>query len=163
MSEPNPTAQPIPSAPIAGQTIMRWLAVDPGDKHIGLAISDPTGTVVRPLTTLSHESYALSAKKILMVAHEEKAQGIIVGLPLDEDGWEGPQARKAGRLAEALREVSSLTVVLHDESLSSREAHRLRRAAGKKKRLRDNAEHAHAAAVILQSYLDEHTPTPKTR
>jgi putative Holliday junction resolvase len=142
---------------------MRWLAVDPGDKHIGLAISDPTGTVVRPLTTLSHESYALSAKKILTVAHEQKVQGIIVGLPLDEDGWEGPQARKAGRLAEALREVSSLTVVLHDESLSSREAHRLRRAAGKKKRLRDNAEHAHAAAVILQSYLDEHTPTPKTR
>lgn len=142
---------------------MRWLAVDPGDKHIGLAISDPTGTVVRPLTTLYHESYALSAKKILTVAHEQQAQGIIVGLPLDEDGWEGPQARKASRLAEALRAVSTLTIILHDESLSSREAHRLRRSAGKKKRSRDNVAHAHAAAVILQSYLDEHTPTAAAR
>lgn len=163
MSETDPIAQPTPSAPFAGRTIMRWLAIDPGDKHMGLAISDPTGTVVRPLTTFYHESYAVSAKKILAVAQEQQAQGIIVGLPLDEDGWEGPQARKAGRLAEALREVSTLTIILHDESLSSREAHRLRRAAGKKKRSRDNAEHAYAAAVILQSYLDEHSPTSAAR
>lgn len=142
---------------------MRWLAVDPGDKYIGLAVSDPTGTVVRPLAALTHASYASSATKILKAAEEQQAQGIIVGLPLDEEGEIGPQARKAGRLAEALRAVSALTIVLHDESLSSREAQRLRRAAGKKKRPRNNTEHAQAAAVILQSYLDEHTPTPKAR
>lgn len=135
---------------------MRWLAVDPGDKHLGLAISDPTGTIARPLTTLAHQSYARNAERILALAREHEAQGILVGLPLDEEGELGPQARKATRLAEALRGLTTLPVILHDESFSSREAQALMREAGKKKRARrDRAhEHAHAAAVILQSYLD---------
>jgi putative Holliday junction resolvase len=138
---------------------MRWLAVDPGDKYIGVAVSDATGLIARPLTTLRHESYAASAEKLAALASDHNVAGLIVGLPLDEDGEVGPQARKAGRLAEAIRARTSVTVILHDESLSSRTAHSLKRAArGKKRRaVSVSSDHAAAAAVILQDYLDAHS------
>lgn len=138
---------------------MRWLAVDPGDKHIGVAISDATGLIARPLTTLRHRSYVESASRLVALAEEHDVAGIIVGLPLDEEGEMGPQARKAGRLAEAIRARTTLAVTLHDESLSSRTAHALKRAAHGKKRpaARAVSDHAAAAAVILQEYLDAHS------
>lgn len=138
---------------------MRWLAVDPGDKYLGVAVSDATGLIARPLTTLRHRSYAESAAQLVALAAEHNVAGVIVGLPLDEEGEAGPQARKAGRLAEALRARTTLTVILHDESLSSRTAQALKRAARGKKRppARALSDHAAAAAVILQDYLDAHS------
>jgi putative Holliday junction resolvase len=137
---------------------MRWLAVDPGDKYIGVAVSDATGLIARPLVTLRHSSYAESAARIVALAAEHNVTGVIVGLPLAEEGEVGPQARKAGRLAEAIRARTTLTVLLHDESLSSRTAQALKRAARGKKRpaARAASDHAAAAAVILQDYLDAH-------
>lgn len=138
---------------------MRWLAVDPGDNYLGVAVSDATGLIARPLTTLRHRSYAESAAQLVALAAEHNVAGVIVGLPLDEEGEVGPQARKAGRLAEAIRARTTLTVILHDESLSSRTAQALKRAARGKKRppVRASGDHAAAAAVILQDYLDAHS------
>lgn len=144
---------------------MRWLAVDPGDKHIGVAVSDATGLIARPLIVLRHDSYAASAATLVALADEHQAAGLIVGLPLDEEGEVGPQARKAGRLAEAIRARTKLTVLLHDESLSSRTAHALKRATrgGKRRQAPPaSADHAAAAAVILQDYLNAHSTKAAT-
>lgn len=133
------------------------LAVDPGQKYIGIAVSDSTGLIARPLTTLTHRARAADAARIAALAMEHGVQAIVVGHPLDAEGQTGPQARHAEALAEALRAQTSVAVSLHDESFSSLEAAEALRAGGKTRRARHDLIHAAAAAVILQSYLDEHT------
>jgi putative Holliday junction resolvase len=137
---------------------MRLLAIDPGEKYIGVAVSDPTGIVARPLTTLRHEARAQDAARIVALAAEQEAEGILIGLALDSEGQIGPQARRGDRLAEAVRALTSLPIVLYDESNSSRDAQSLMLEAGTKRRARKDAAriHAVAAAAILQSYLDAH-------
>jgi putative Holliday junction resolvase len=135
---------------------VRILAVDPGEKHIGLAVSDPTGLVARPLLTLTHTARAADVERILALAAEHGAGLIVVGCPLDSEGRLGPQALRVQRLAEAMRAAASVPVELHDESFSSQEAESALRAAGKKRRARRGQAHAAAAATILQSYLDAH-------
>src|SRR5580765_5834225 len=112
---------------------MRVLGVDPGEKHIGLAVSDETGLVARPLATLRHVSRAEDAAGIVSAAQAQGAALIVVGYALDSDGQPGPQARHAEKLAEALRALTAVPVVLHDESFSSEEAEAGMRAAGKKR------------------------------
>ncbi len=70
---------------------MKVLAVDPGEKRIGLAISDPTGTISRPLKVLTHEARAKDAQKIAEIAAEEAVGVIVIGLPLDANGEVGPR------------------------------------------------------------------------
>jgi putative Holliday junction resolvase len=127
------------------------LAVDPGEVRIGLAISDPTRTIARPLEVLRHASRMADAKAILEHATRHGAQTIVVGLALDAEGEVGPQARRAMRLAEALRELSPLTVETWDESGSTQ--------AARRDRPDDPLLDARAAAVILQDYLDAIRPT----
>ncbi len=122
------------------------LAVDPGDVRIGLALSDPLGVVARPLKVLRHVAREQDARAILQEAREQGAQLILVGVPLDEEGRAGPQARKALRLVEVLRRLGDLPVETWDESGSSQRAARLKRGA--------QPVDAVAAAVILQEYLD---------
>src|SRR5258707_9325494 len=136
---------------------MRALGVDPGEKHIGLAVSDDTGLVARPLATLRHISRAEDAARIVAAAMAQGAGLIAIGYALDSEGQPGPQARHAEKLAEALRALTPLRVVLDDESFSSQEATEGLRAAGKKRRARREQIHAAAAATLLQSYLDEHS------
>lgn len=136
---------------------VRALGVDPGEKHLGLAVSDACGLVARPLTTLRHTSRADDAARIVAQAAEQAAETIVVGYALNWDGQAGPQARHAERLAEALRELTKTPVMLHDESFSSQEAAEVLRASGKKRRARREQIHATAAASMLQSYLDAHT------
>jgi len=133
---------------------MRALGVDPGEVHLGLAVSDDTGLVARPLATLRHISRAEDAARIVAAAVAQGAGLIAVGYALDSEGRPGPQARHAEKLAEALRALTAVPVVLHDESFSSQEAADGLRAAGKKRRARREQIHAAAAAALLQSYLD---------
>ncbi len=125
----------------------RFLAVDPGDKRIGLAVSDPSGTIARPLAVIKHVSRNADAQTILKWAVECEADGILVGLALDAAGQIGPQARKALRLIEALRTMTELQVDTWDETDSTNTALRL---GGKK----DNMTDARAASVFLQEFLD---------
>jgi len=132
----------------------RVLAVDPGDKRIGIAISDPTGTIANPLTVLKHISRSSNAAAIARLGEEYGAGKIIVGCPLDDNGHHGPQARKAVRLAEAIRSQTSLPVELWDESGSTQAARAARIAIGAPRRKRRGHLDEIAATYILQTYLD---------
>jgi len=122
------------------------LAIDPGEARIGLAISDPTGTIARPLEVVRHTSRAADVQTILERAARHGAGAIVVGIALDSEGEIGPQARRGVRLAEALREQTKLPVESWDESGSTEAARRGSRD--------DPMLDARAAAVILQEYLD---------
>ena len=139
----------------------RVLAVDPGEKRLGIAISDPTATIAGPLTVLSHVSRAVNAASIASLASEHAAGLIVIGQALDWDGGETPSSRRAARLAEALRGQTDLPVMLWDESGSTREAQSARRAMGVSRRKRQGHLDALAATVMLQSFLDaQHQSNP---
>lgn len=133
---------------------MRILAVDPGEKRLGIAISDPSGTIANPLTVLKHISRPLDAAAIAQLARENQAGLIVIGQALDEDGLPTPEGRRAGRLAEAVQGQTDLPVVLWDESGSTREARSARLAMGASRRKRSGHLDDLAATYILQTYLD---------
>ncbi len=101
---------------------MRVLAVDPGEKNIGLAISDPSGTIANPLSVLIHVSRPIDAATIAEIAREQQAIQIVVGQAMDSDGIPAPQGRRAARLAAAIRTQTDLPVTLWDESYSTQAA-----------------------------------------
>jgi putative Holliday junction resolvase len=133
---------------------VRILAVDPGDRRIGLALSDPGGAIASPLQILEHSRRQTDAARIAALAAEHAASLIIVGEPLDAEGRPTPQSRKARRLAAAIREAASVPVEMWEESGSSQAAHAARRALGAGRKARQQPVDALAAALILQSYLD---------
>ena len=137
----------------------RVLGVDPGDKCIGLAVSDPTGTIARGLTVVNHVARAVDAATIAQIAVEQGAVKIIVGQALDDEGQVGPAARKAARLAEAIRLQTDLPVELWDESGSTQTAQQTRIVMGVSRKKRSGHLDDLAAAVILQSYLEAHRGT----
>ena len=130
---------------------MRSLGLDIGGRRIGVAISDPLGLSASPLEVLQD----LDPSDLRSYVEEKAHQGIgvvVVGLPLTQRGEEGKQARSTREYAQALQEVEAVRVVLWDERLSSVEAARRLREAG---RLRKGRKvDAEAAAVVLQAYLD---------
>ncbi len=133
---------------------MRVLAVDPGSKRIGLAVSDPTGAIANPLTVLTHVSRAVDAAAVAAIAAEQGVGLIVVGQSLDEDGRPTFEGRRAARFAEALRAQTSLPVVLWDEAFSTQEARAARLAMGVRRARRRGHLDDLAATVLLQSYLD---------
>jgi putative Holliday junction resolvase len=141
---------------------MRILAVDPGEARLGIAISDPSGILARPLTILKHTSRLVDAAAIAGLAAEHGAGRIIVGQALDEQGQPSYQGRRAAKLAGAIRTQTGLAVELWDESLSTQDAVAARAAAGAGRRSRKEPVDDLAAAVILQSYLDFHNRSGQT-
>ncbi|HEX6548471.1 MAG TPA: Holliday junction resolvase RuvX [Candidatus Dormibacteraeota bacterium] len=133
---------------------MRVLAVDPGTKRVGLAISDPSGVIATPLGSVPAEPSASLPDRLATVAREKEAARIVVGLPKRMDGSEGPEARAARGLADALRAVSGLPVQMVDERLSSAAAERALIAGGTRRQERRRLSDQVAAAIFLQSYLD---------
>jgi putative Holliday junction resolvase len=133
---------------------MRILAVDPGEKRIGIAISDPTGTIANPLTVLKHVARPVDAAAIAQLAQEHGVVLIIVGQNLDAEGEPTVQSRMAGRLAAAIRAQISVPVEMWDESGSTKAARAARIAMGVRKSKRRGHMDDLAATVILQSYLD---------
>ncbi len=137
---------------------MRILAVDPGEKRIGLAISDPTGIIANPLTVLQHSARAIDAASIAQLAAEHEAGQIIVGASYDEEGQLTPQGRRAERLAQAIAAQTELPVALWDEAGSTQAARRASIELGVPARKRRQQGHGHldeiAATYILQTYLD---------
>ncbi len=133
---------------------MRILAVDPGMKNIGLAISDPTGTIANPLSVLKHIQRAQDAARIVDIARQYGAQRIVVGQSLDAEGNPTLQGRQARRLAGTIAARAGIPVVLWDEYGSTQTARRAYTEMGARRRERRSHLDAVAAAVILQSYLD---------
>jgi putative Holliday junction resolvase len=133
---------------------MRILAVDPGEKNLGIALSDPTGTIANPLTVLRHVSRPIDAAAIGSLAAEHGAEMIVVGHTLDDDGNPTPQGRRAARLAAAIRTQSAVPVVLWDESGSTQAARQARRDLDVSRRRRSGHLDELAATYILQTFLD---------
>lgn len=136
---------------------MRVLAVDPGQKRIGIAISDPTGTLARPLLVLKHRSRQQDAAAIADLARQHQVERIVVGQSFHEDGTPNEAGRQAANLAEALRAQTGLPVVLWDEAFTTQDARLIRREMGVRRQARSGHLDALAAALLLQSYLDAHS------
>ena len=134
---------------------MRVLAVDPGEKRLGIALSDPSGTIANPLTVLQHVARAVDAAAIAQLASQYEAGLILVGQALDEENQPTPQSRRAARLAEAIRQQTDLPVKCWDETGSTAAARSARLAMGVSRRKRRGHLDDLAATYILQTFLDE--------
>jgi putative Holliday junction resolvase len=133
---------------------MRILGVDHGEKRIGLAISDPTGTIAGPLRVINHVSRQIDAALVAAIAAENEAELIVIGQSFDEEGQANLAGRRAERFAEALKMQTTLPILLWDESMSTADAREFRLAMGTSRKKRAGHLDDAAAAVILQSYLD---------
>ena len=133
--------------------------MDLGERRIGVAVGDPTGTVARPVTTIVHTSRQDDFEAIARLVDEYEVECVVVGLPLSLDGTEGPQARRTRRYAERLAQALNVPIEFWDERYSSVRAEEILRGKKKKKgrknrrRARGDVD-ATAAAVFLQSFLD---------
>lgn len=133
----------------------RWLGIDFGSRRIGLALGDPRGRIASPAGMLHASGNASrDADAILARAAELHADGLVLGLPLNMNGSEGPQARRTRDLADRLRERGPLPVELWDERLSTFQADALLDASGVRPSRRRERRDQLAALVILQSFLD---------
>lgn len=136
----------------------RILAVDPGDRRIGIAISDPSGTIARPLMVLDHVQRLVDAARIVQLAVDNEVQQIVIGQALDDENRPTPSGRKAARLAEAIQSQTNLPVVLWDEHGSTNLAQETMRQMQVKRSHKKGHADDLAAAMILQSYLEAHLP-----
>jgi putative Holliday junction resolvase len=128
----------------------RLLALDLGQARSGAAVCDETGSLATPLVVLRrHATRVQDYAEIAAWVAAERAVGVLVGLPLDSRGEEGPQARWVRRYAGRLAGALPVPVAFWDESYSSVDAGRLLHESGGR-----TAQDAAAAAVILQAYLD---------
>ena len=134
---------------------MRVMAIDYGDQRIGLAVSDPTGLLCGEAWTMQEWNMERASLRIAEEAARREVGTLVLGLPKNMDGSEGPRAEKSRAFAALLEADSGLTVVLWDERRSSIEAHAILHAAGKKEKVHRKTVDAVAASLILQGYLDK--------
>ncbi|RLD11131.1 MAG: Holliday junction resolvase RuvX [Chloroflexota bacterium] len=132
----------------------RILAIDPGEKRLGVALSDPTGTIANPLKVLKHVSREKDAETIAQLAAEHEAVTIVVGQAVNWDGEMSSQGRKAARLAGAIRAKTDIPVKLWNEYGSTQAARSARIAMGVSRQKRSGHLDELAATVILQNYLE---------
>ena len=132
---------------------MRIMAIDYGDAHTGIAVSDPTGLLAGFTTTVTAYRPEAVAEEIASLAREHGAEELVLGHPKNMDGSRGPRAEKAEAFAELLRAATGLPVVLWDERRTTIDAHQILFNAGKNARKRKKVVDAVAASLILEGYL----------
>ena len=138
-----------------GRDAGRLLGVDWGERRIGLALSDETRTLAQPLTTLTRRTgKRFPMREFLTLLEQHAVTGIVVGLPLDQEGGEAEAATAARALAGDIARHSGQPVELWDERLTTARALRAVRAMGGSTRGRKDDVDALAAALLLQHYLD---------
>lgn len=135
---------------------MRYLAIDHGARRIGLAICDAQETIASPLGVLDGRTDVLA--RIAEIVQTQGVGAIVMGLPLNMDGSEGPQAAKARAFAEQVGRCVGLPVHFQDERLSSFEAKDKLGSAGLSGARQRELLDAVAAAEILRSFLEERAP-----
>jgi len=134
---------------------MRCLGLDIGDRWIGVALSDPGGILASPFTVIERKNDGQALAAIADIIDKEQVGKIVVGLPLSLDGTLSGQAEKVKDFAQKLIEQVEIPGEYRDERLTTVMAQRLKRASGGKKGRGKTRYDAEAAAIILQSYLDE--------
>jgi putative Holliday junction resolvase len=137
----------------------RILAVDPGTRRVGLAVSDPTQTIATALSTEPAQPETDLVQRLSAIAAGQEVERIVVGLPRELDGKRGPAAVGAERLASRLRAVAGVPVETYDERLTTAAAERSMLEAGAKRATRRQAIDRVAATLLLQSYLDRRKST----
>jgi len=134
--------------------VRRVLAVDPGSRRLGVALSDETGTIANPLTVILHVSRPVDAASVAELADAHGAGLIVVGQSLDDDGRPTFEGRQAQRFAEALQAQTGIPVKLWDEAFTTQMARAARISLGVNRRRRAGHLDELAATVLLQDYLD---------
>ena len=131
------------------------MAIDYGDARIGLAVSDLLGMLAGEAWTMNEWNMERASLRIAEEARKREVGTLVLGLPKNMDGSEGPRAEKSREFKALLERDSELPVVLWDERRSSIEAHAILHAAGKKERVHRKSVDAVAASLILEGYLGQ--------
>lgn len=132
---------------------MRTMAIDFGDQRIGLAVSDLLGMLAGEAWTMEEWNMERAAQRIAEAAKQRDVGTLVLGLPKNMDGSEGPRAEKSRQFREMLVAETGLPVILWDERRSSIEAHAILHAGGKKEKKHRKTVDAVAASLILEGYL----------
>jgi putative Holliday junction resolvase len=152
----------IMTAPILSleEAAQRWpargplMGLDLGTKTIGVAACDPDRRVATGVETIMRKAFAADAARLMVLASERKAVGIVLGLPVNMDGSEGPRAQSTRAFARNLAQGTDLPIALWDERLSTVAVERVLIAADASRKRRAAVIDQHAAAYILQGALD---------
>lgn len=136
----------------------RILSLDVGDKKIGVAVSDPFGMTAQPVTTILRKQFKKDCETIFQLIQEWSVAKIVVGLPLDLNCQEGPQAKKVRFFFDGLKKILEekkcpVAMELFDESFSSQEAEAVLLEADMGRKKRKRVIDKLAAILILQNYL----------
>jgi putative Holliday junction resolvase len=136
----------------------RVMALDVGERRVGVAMSDLSQTLASPYATLQAHPQAILFKKIQQLITNEEVVALVVGLPISLNGQEGPQAQRIRQFIEAI--VESVTIPLHtcDERYTTAEAQRMMIEAGLRPEQRKAKIDEVAASIILQDYLNQQRP-----
>ena len=132
---------------------MRIMAIDYGDAHTGIAVSDPTGFLAGFTTVINAYRPEVVAERVAALAKEHGVEELVLGYPKNMDGSLGPRAEKAEAMAELLTAATSLPVVLWDERRTTIDAHQILFNSGKNAKKRKKTVDAVAASLILEGYL----------
>ncbi len=133
---------------------MKYLGVDPGEKRVGLAVSDPEGKMAMPLGVIDEADGAAQVDEIIEAARLNEAESIVVGMPYTLRGEVGPAAQRVEEQVELLRRQTDLPVHTHDERFSSGIAEHVLLEADVSRAGRKRHRDKLAATVMLQSFLD---------
>lgn len=135
----------------AGQ---RLIGIDAGSKTLGLALSDVTRIIASPLETIQRTKFAADAERLLSLAARHRVTGLVLGLPVNLDGSEGPRVQSTRALARNLNRLTPLPILLWDERLSTTAAERTLLEADASRKRRAEVIDKLAATIILQGALD---------
>jgi putative Holliday junction resolvase len=149
-----PTPLPIEELPGILLPEARLLGLDVGSKTVGLALSDVTRSIATPYETLKRTKFTADARKIAAIVAQEGVGGLVIGLPLNLDGSEGPRAQSTRAFARNLSAHIALPIAFWDERLSTAAVKRHLIEADASRKRRAEVVDRMAAAYILQGALD---------
>ena len=132
---------------------MRIMAIDYGDAHTGVAISDPTGFLAGTTTTIHSRKAEVVLEELNKLVKAHQVEELVMGFPRNMDGTEGPRAELYRSFAAQVEEVTGLKPVLWDERRTTVDAHRILFESGKNAKKRKKTVDAVAASLILEGYL----------
>lgn len=132
----------------------RLIGIDAGTKTFGLALSDVERSIASPLETIKRTKFAADAARLLELCKEHNIAGLVLGLPINLDGTEGPRAQSTRAFARNLNKLSPLPILLWDERLTTAEAERMLIDADQSRRRRAEVIDKLAATIILQNALN---------
>ena len=132
---------------------MRIMAIDYGDAHTGVALSDPTGLLAGTATTIHSRKAEVVLEELARMVQENKVEELVMGFPRNMDGSEGPRAELYRAFAAKVEEITGLKPVLWDERRTTVEAHNILSQHNYHGKKRKNTVDAVAASLILEGYL----------